>query len=342
LEAESDTRLKFRIIEETLAQGNNLLNTGELCDTAGVSRSGYYNWQANTKPNQIKREIRDAELFDKVLIGYNAHGYSKGYRGIHMYWLHEGVNMNCKQIRRLMNKYGLHCPKHQRNPYKWSNKEFREHAIKSNLLKRRFRDFGPRVVLLTDVTYFFYDGHKKCAYLSVIKDGCTKEILAYQLSDSLKADFVVATIEMLVSNHGISLNENTLIHSDQGVQYTSKKFRDIVSDSDIRQSMSRRGNCWDNAPQESFFGHMKIDNEDKVATCQTFSQLKVIVDDYMDYYNNKRYQMDLAKLSPVEYYQFVTTGIYPLSKVLPTPPIPEWESADEAFVDTEDETPPQE
>lgn len=74
--------------------------------------------------------------------------------------------------------------------------------------------------------------------------------------------------------------------------------------------MSRRGNCWDNAPQESFFGHMK--DEIEIQQCITFEDLKVEIDDYMDYYNKERYQWDLAKLSPDEYYEFVLTGIYPI------------------------------
>ena len=76
--------------------------------------------------------------------------------------------------------------------------------------------------------------------------------------------------------------------------------------------MSRRGNCWDNAPQESFFGHMKDHIKTKLSECTTLGEVKCIVDDYMDYYNNRRYQWKLAKLSHNEYYKFVTTGIYPL------------------------------
>ena len=74
--------------------------------------------------------------------------------------------------------------------------------------------------------------------------------------------------------------------------------------------MSRKGNCWDNAPQESFFGHMK--DEIDLSKCKTFEEVKVIIDDWMDYYNNERYQWNLARLSPVEYYKYITTGEYPL------------------------------
>ena len=78
--------------------------------------------------------------------------------------------------------------------------------------------------------------------------------------------------------------------------------------------MSRKGNCWDNAPQESFFGHMK--DEIDVSECSKYREVKAIVDDWMDYYNNSRYQWQLAKLSPNEYYEYITTGIYPLEGIV--------------------------
>lgn len=118
----------------------------------------------------------------------------------------------------------------------------------------------------------------------------------------------------------MSLQAETIIHSDQGCHYTSHKFINILYDKKLRQSMSRRGNCWDNAPQESFFGHMKDHIKPKLAECTAFSDVQVIIDDYIDYYNNRRYQWHLAKLSPNEFYKFVTTGVYPLD--IPNAPAP--------------------
>ena len=136
------------------------------------------------------------------------------------------------------------------------------------------------------------------------------QILAYVLSESLEIDFVLETVNLLISNYGQTLDCETLIHSDQGCHYTSKKFRQIVKDAELRQSMSRRGNCWDNAPQESFFGHMK--DEIDLSGCTAFEQVRAILDDWIDYYNNDRYQWQLAKLSPNEFYTYITSGVYPL------------------------------
>jgi len=141
-------------------------------------------------------------------------------------------------------------------------------------------------------------------------DAYTKQILSYVLSESLEVDFVLETIHILIKEHGISLNTETLIHSDQGCHYTSIKFQDIILKEELRQSMSRRGNCWDNAPQESFFGHMK--DEIRLEPCNTFNLLKQEIDNYIDYYNNDRYQWNLAKLSPNQYYQYIQTGEYPI------------------------------
>ena len=164
------------------------------------------------------------------------------------------------------------------------------------------------MVLLTDITYIPYN-NTRC-YLSVILDAFTKEVLSYVLSVSLEVDFVLETVNILVEKHGVSLTTETLVHSDQGCHYTSYSFIQILKDKQLRQSMSRKGNCWDNAPQESFFGHMK--DEIDLSNCKTFNDVKIIIDDWIEYYNNDRYQWELAKLSPAEYYKYIKTGEYPL------------------------------
>ena len=106
-------------------------------------------------------------------------------------------------------------------------------------------------------------------------------------------------VNRLIKIHGVSLQAETLINSDQGSHYTSLKFIQIVRDNHLRQSMSRKANCWDNAPQESFFGHMK--DELDLASCGDYNDLLARIDDWADYYNNDRYQWNLALLSLNEY-----------------------------------------
>ena len=222
--------------------------------------------------------------------------------------------MNVKKIRRLMQKYHLVCPIRTANPYRRMAKALATSKIADNRVQRIFRQRA-RKVLLTDITYLFYD-EGKC-YLSTILDAFTREVLAYQLSTSLDVTFVLDTVDQLVIEHGSFLDNETVVHSDQGCHYTSYAFIEKLKDSNFIQSMSRKGNCWDNAPQESFFGHMKDEIRREIKTYRTFEEVKAKVDDWIDYYNNDRYQWDLLKLSPKEYYQYLRSGIYPLPTYIP-------------------------
>lgn len=225
--------------------------------------------------------------------------------------LDKPVIMNLKKIRRLMRKYGLVCSIRKPNPYRIALKESMLESIPPNILNRRFREFGPRKVLLTDITYIPMNNGQFC-YLSTIKDAYTKEILSYQLSQNLKEQFVLDTFRRLVLVHGKELSNETIVHSDQGVHYRAQKFNDLMEDANFIRSMSRRAICWDNAPQESFYGHMKDEIGNKITKGRTFPQISKVIINYMNYYNHHRYQWNLAKLSPAEYYEYSMTGIYPL------------------------------
>ena len=308
--AEVPTRKRYEIISQTIKNDNNELNITLLCKIAQVSRSGYYKFiKRQNEDNPI--EQKDRKDFELILDAYNYRGYKKGSRSIHMRLLHNGTPMNRKKIQRLMRKYNLKCPIRKPNPYKKMLKESEVSEVAENLLERKFREYGPRYVLLTDITYLFY-GRGNKAYLSSIKDAYTKEILAHVVSSNMKEDFVLETINILMNNHKHELKTDALIHSDQGIHYKAYTFKELLNNSQLRQSMSRKANCWDNAPQESFHSHMK--DEIDLSNCNTIEDVKKVIDDYIDYYNNDRYQWNLAKLSPSEYYKYTMTGDYPLKK----------------------------
>ena len=312
---EAPAEVKYELIRAAIS-GNCLLNISALCKMAGVSRSGYYHW-VSQESYRKQCEEQDHRDFDLILQAFQHRGYKKGARSIHMTMFRNKppVIMNIKKIRRLMNKYGLKCPFRGPNPYKQMAKATEESSVAPNLVKRQFRKYGPRMVLLTDITYLFFSSEK--CYLSVVKDAYTKEVLAYMVSMTMADDIVKATFDQLMERHGSTLTKETIIHSDQGSQYKSKKIADFLKDHELQRSMSRKANCWDNAPQESFFGHMK--DEIDLSECQTFEDVSAIIDDYMDYYNTERYQWELAKLSPVEYYQYCLTGDYPLTGICKPP-----------------------
>jgi len=302
---------KYSIIHEMTQTDNNLLNIAWLCEAAGVSRSGYYSYLKAGEPRR-RREEQDKRDFLLVVEAYQFRGFDKGARGIYMRFLHmePPVHMNIKKIRRLMKKYRLFCPIRKPNPYRRAAKAIRAGTVAPNLLNREFTAHGPRTVLLTDITYIINGKAPRC-YMVTIIDAYTRELLAWAMSNSLEVDFVLDAVNQLVEEHGVSLTAKTLIHSDQGVHYTSVRFIKLVEDSELRRSMSRKANCWDNAPQESFFGHMK--DEIDISECLTFNDVHQAISDWTDYYNNDRYQWDLAKLSPREYYKYSLTGEYPLA-----------------------------
>ena len=307
---------KFELIELTLTHSHYRLKVSYLCQLAGVSRSGYYYWHEHTRINQEKREIQDLKDRDLILEAYHFKGFKKGRKGIRNRLLHMGILMNEKKIRRLMIKFHIVCPKRRK---KFQNKQEGEPLKKPHILQRNFKAYGPRTVLLTDITYLPY-GRDKFAYLSTIKDAYTNEILAYVVKEHMRTELVIETFDQLYQNHSDSLTPATLIHSDQGSQYTSLEFDQWVQTKEWMHSMSRKGNCWDNAPQESFFGHMK----DHVRTkeCEDFEEVVHEINRYMNYYNEFGYQTGLYHLSPKEFYQFYLTDDYPLDNLLPKPKLP--------------------
>ena len=271
-----------------------------LCKITGVSRSGYYNYFSIESQNSRDQKNKQDELLRvNILKAYNFKGRKKGARQIKMTLRKQfKINYNLKRIRRIMKKYNIICPFRKANPYRRMIKATKEHRVVPNLLNREFKQNVPGKVLLTDITYLSYSKGKR-AYLSTIKDSSTNEILSYKLSTSLTLDIATDTIHTLMKNTEIRLHANAFIHSDQGTHYTSPVFQKLIKSYGLGQSMSRRGNCWDNAPQESFFGHFK--DESYIKSCETFEQLQNEIDQYMIYYNRYRCQWGLKKMTPIEY-----------------------------------------
>lgn len=262
--------------------------------------SGYYrHWSSEAEQKRSQRERRDEKIKEIVLKAYHFKRRKKGARSIKMTL--EGqfqIVYNLKRIRRIMKKYGIVCPFRKANPYKRMMKATHEHRVVPNLLNREFKQNVPGKVLLTDITYLFYGSSKK-AYLSTIKDSSTNEILAYHVSDRITMDLATDTLLKLKKNRSFKKAEGAFIHSDQGSHYTHPDYQRAVKKMKLKQSMSRRGNCWDNAPQESFFGHFK--DQAFIKPCLTLDELKREIKDYMTYYNHYRYQWNLKKMTPVQY-----------------------------------------
>lgn len=287
----------FQLISDTLTQFPFKRMVTYFCELLNVSRSGYYSF-LKAKDTRATKEQLDLEARDLILKAFNRRGYKKGSRSIKMTLEQDlGIVMNRKKIQRIMRKYGIVCPHRKPNPYKQLAKATKEHTVVPNKLKRQFKQGVPGKVLLTDISYLPYVGGM--AYLSTIKDGSTNEILAYHVSDRITLDLATETIRKLIRNKRVKLHLEAFIHSDQGVHYTSPKFQKLLKHYQLGQSMSRRGDCWDNAPQESFFGHFK--GEIDLTAAKTLQEVRTKIDHYMVYYNNYRYQWNLKKMAPVQY-----------------------------------------
>jgi putative transposase len=272
-----------------------------LCDLVEVSRSGYYNYfSSESQKRREQKDKSDEGVKEVILKAYQFKGRKKGARQIKMTLAGQfKVVYNLKRIRRIMKKYGIVCPIRKANPYKRMMKATHEHSVVPNLLNREFNQGIPgKVLMTTDITYLNY-GKNLRAYLSTIKDGSTGEVLAYQVSDRITLDIAIDTLQKLKKNRNFKKAKEALIHSDQGVHYTHPDFQKMVKKLGLLQSMSRRGNCWDNAPQESFFGHLK--DETSIKTCSTLEEVKKEIKQYMTYYNHHRYQWNLNKMTPDQY-----------------------------------------
>jgi transposase InsO family protein len=264
-----------------------------LIHIAKVSLSGYYKYKMTMKMSQTQfhKDQQSLETIKSLVERYNQ---KHGYRIITMLLKSEyKILMNHKKVYRLMKQYNLLAKIRRKNPYKHILKATQEHRTCKNILQRKFGWIIPRQKLWTDVSYLYYNGTK--AYISILKDMTTGEIISHKISNNLWLWFVLDTIK----DSKEELRKWTLIHSDQWFHYTHPSYQCLLKDIWIVQSMSRRWNCLDNAPTESFFGHMK--DEIDIWSCKSFQELEKYLENYIYYYNNQRPQWTRKKMTPVEY-----------------------------------------
>lgn len=212
-----------------------------------------------------------------------------------MYIDREGKQViNHKRISRIKSKYGLVTKRRKKTRLSAGMREMLENNVCKNLLKQSFTTQVPKSVYSTDVTYLTNRKGQR-AYFSGVKDLCSKEIIGYSVSDKNDTELVLESLKSL-----LNLNcKGSIIHSDQGHQYLSHLYQNTLKVNGIKQSMSRRGNCYDNAPIESFFGHLK--DECEYQDWKTIEDLKSRIAKYIKFYNEGRPQWGLNRKTPVEY-----------------------------------------
>ena len=256
-----------------------------LLEIAQLPRSTFY-YHSKKERKKDKYVLAKAE----ITAIYHENKGRYGYRRITAELHNRGFSLNHKTVQRLMKELGLVCRVRMK---KYRSYKGEKGTTADNLLDREFRAEKPNQKWVTDVTEFRLFGQK--LYLSPILDLYSGDIVTYTLSDSPNLLMVTTMLEQAFAK--IPDNTNLLLHSDQGWHYRHKQYVQMLKDKGVRQSMSRKGNCYDNSVMENFFGHLKSE----LLYLQEFESLEHFeaeLIEYIDYYNNRRIKARLKGLPP--------------------------------------------
>lgn len=250
-----------------------------MCQFFGVSRSGYYDFV-----KRLEQPERDVALRDEIARCQECCGKTYGYRRVHLWLKKQGIHRNPKTVLRIMKKYSLLSE--IRRPRKWQ--QMGEHLHKyENLLNRNFTASKPNSKWVTDISYI-HTG-EGVLYLSMIRDLYDNSIVAYKTATSQTVNLVLDTIRLAVKAEKKTVAAQLQLHSDQGFQYTSRAYFNLTQEYGITPSMSRRGNCYDNAMAENFFGILKTECIYR-AKPKTIYEANQLIDSYIHFYNHERIQ----------------------------------------------------
>jgi putative transposase len=261
-----------------------------MCKLLGVSRSGYYDW-LDRPPS--KRSLKHQKILEEIQKTYQKYPMC----GVNPIWAEVQETIACSRgtVYRIMSGHGIHS---KRKP-KWKAATDSKHSlpIAPNLLKQDFDVKTPNTAWVSDITYHWTD--EGWLYTAIIKDLCTKEIVGYANSKRMTKELVIKALRMALRR--VKPRPGLIFHSDRGSQYCSYAFRELLAKNEIRQSMSRKGNPYDNAPAETFFSCLKCD-------CTNFPCFKTRKDArqaifwYIEfYYNRQRRHAALGWISPLQY-----------------------------------------
>jgi transposase InsO family protein len=265
-----------------------------MCKVFKVSRSGFYKY-CHKKPNTLK-----PRLITKIKDAYDKSNKSYGYRRIYQKLKSDGVQCYKNGIYNLMQDNNLKAK--GRSKYKVTTNSNHSLMREPNRLSRQFNPEKLNRSWASDITYIWT--REGWLYLSVIMDLSSRKIISYQLSTRMNKELVSSCLHTAIR---IRKPESGLVfHSDQGSQYASKEVKNILSSIGALGSMSRRGNCWDNAVVESFFKTIKTEMLD-YEQLQTRSEAEMKIFHYIEmFYNTKRLHSSIGYQSPVAYEKKIT------------------------------------
>ena len=270
------------------------LSIQEACSLFGIHRSTYY------RKLKQRKSPESQYLVDAIKLFQTQHHYSYGAKRMAKEMSRRfNQPINHKRVARLMKLNGLNATI-RRNKKLFSRSSYSKNLDSrpvNNLIKRNFVSDSPRKKLVSDMTFFHTA--EGWLVLSTIKDLCTKEIIAWDFDTGATVDLAIKTLDK------VAYCKDAILHSDQGGTYTSPMYRDKAESYNLVLSYSRRGNCYDNACMENFYGHLKSETIYQLPITQRYclrrEELKNIIDNYIIWYNNERIQAKLNYLSPVEF-----------------------------------------
>jgi len=258
-----------------------------MCKFFEVSRSGYYDYT-----HRMNKTEYDSEIAVYIAECQQKCGRTYGHRRVKI-WLEQklDVKRNRKTVLRVMNKYGLLSEIRRRKKYKYMGQQLHKYE---NLLNRDFKAQKPNQKWVTDISYIHT--LQGVLYLSMIRDLYDNSIVVYKTGTEQTVNLVLNTIKAAIQKETVTAELQ--LHSDQGFQYTSPGYFNLTQEYGITPSMSRRGNCYDNAMAENFFSILKTECIYRQKIC-TFEEARLLIDKYVWFYNNERIQLK-TKLTPLE------------------------------------------
>ena len=263
-----------------------------ICEILGLNRSSYYKWKNREIP---EKEYKDQELCELIIEYDSTYNHILGYRRMTMYINRlNNTNYSWKYIRRLMRILGIKSKIRQK---RYNYIKVKPEQVGENILARDFSSNYPNEKWLTDVTEFKVIGQKPKIYLCSILDLYDKSIVAYTISFRNDNKLVFDTFDKAIT---LNPTAKPIFHSDRGFQFTSKTFKFKLDQQGMIQSMSRVGKCIDNGPMEAFWGTIKSEMYYLNKFYTTDNLINSIIE-YIEFYNNKRFQAILKSLTPIEY-----------------------------------------
>jgi putative transposase len=267
---------------------------GRMCTLLNVSRSGFYAWCTH-RPSV--RSVQNEGLMVSIRRIYDEGQGDYGSPTVCGVLQEEGHRVNHKRIERLMRQNGLSAKVHRR--FKRTTTPCRDAEAAPNLLRQSFTTTGPNRVWLSDITYI--DTDEGWLYLTMVEDMWSRRLVGHALADHLRAASVVEALQMALGRRVIA--PGLIFHSDRGKQYVDGKVRAILKSHGMQQSMSRTGNCYDNAMAESFFATLKKGHV-FARRFETREEARRLIFEYLEiFYNRVRRHSSLGYKSPVAFEQ---------------------------------------